>query len=239
MKRLLIKLSGEALAGNSSSAYDKDVLAEITRAVKSLRTSGIEVLLVLGAGNLFRGAKLAADLNVERATADYVGMIGTIQNALVVRDYFLAHGLDARVASAIAMPQVCESYIPKRIERHLEKGRVVIIAAGLGSPYFTTDTTAVQRALELKADEVVFAKNGVKGLFDGDPHKDITAKFVPEMKASEVLLRGLGVLDLAAVALAKEQGLLLRIVGMEQIDKLGGGVGPESNEGVGSRIIPQ
>lgn len=235
MKRLLIKLSGEALAGDSNTAYDAVVLAEITRAVKTLRTDGAEILLVLGAGNLFRGAKLAAELNVERSTADYVGMIGTIQNALVVRDYFLAHGLDSRVVSAIAMPQVCESYIPKRIERHLEKGRVVIIAAGLGSPYFTTDTTAVQRALELKADEVIFAKNGVEGLYDADPHKDSSAKFVREMKASEVLERGLKVIDLAAIALAKEQGKLLRVIGMEDIDKL---VGMEGGE-VGSRIIPQ
>jgi uridylate kinase len=230
MKRYLLKLSGEALSGEGGSAYDANVLAEITRAVQSLLSKNCEVLVVLGAGNLFRGAKLAESLGVERATADYVGMLGTIQNALVVRDYFLAHGVDARVASAIAMPQICESYIPKRIVRHLEKGRVVILAAGLGAPFFTTDTTAAQRALELGANEVIFAKNGVKGLYDGDPRVDSSAKLVLEMKANDVLERGLKALDFAAVALAKEQGIILRVVGMDDISRL--------DEEVGSKIIP-
>ncbi len=220
MSRILLKLSGEALSGGKNGTlFDQDVLHGMVDAVRQLVADKHEVMLVLGGGNLFRGAVLSTQLSVERATADYIGMLATIQNALVVRDYFHAHDVDTRVASAIAMPQVCEAYVPKRIARHLEKGRVVIFAAGLGAPYFTTDTTAVQRALELGAKEVVFVKNGVNGLYTGDPKSDQHATFIKEISASSVAQQALRALDLSAVVLARDNGLSLRIIGMSDLSR--------------------
>jgi uridylate kinase len=220
MSRILLKFSGEALAGkNDGTLYDQAVLQDMVTAIRSLTLEHHEVMIVIGGGNLFRGSARSSQLSVERATADYVGMLATIQNALIVRDYFLANGIDTRVASAIAMPQVCEAYVPKRIARHLEKGRVVIFAAGLGVPYFTTDTTAVQRALELGAQEVVFVKNGVDGLYSADPRIDPSAKRITQITASAVVLQGLRALDLSAVALARDNKLPLRIIGMGDLPR--------------------
>lgn len=233
MSRILLKLSGEALSGKSDGAlYDQAVLQDMVTAVRSLVAEHHEVMIVLGGGNLFRGAALSAQLNVERATADYIGMLATIQNALVVRDYFSANGLDTRVASAIAMPQVCEAYIPKRIARHLEKGRIIIFAAGLGVPYFTTDTTAVQRALELGANEVIFMKNGVDGLYSADPRIDHSAQLIKQISASDVVLQRLRALDLSAVALARDNKLPLRIIGMSDLARA---LSPD----IGSFISPE
>lgn len=232
MSRILLKLSGEALAGkDENSLYDQNVLRDIAQSIHTLKDSGNEIMLVIGGGNLFRGGALAAQLGVARATADYIGMLATIQNALVMRDYFNAHGIETRVASAIAMPQVCESYVPLRISRHLEKGRIVIFAAGLGAPFFTTDTTAVQRALELSAKDVVYVKNGVDGLYTGDPRKDPTAIRIPQISATEVVERNLRGLDLSAVALARDNGLTLRVIGM-------GDLARAMETGVSSIITP-
>lgn len=233
MSRILLKLSGEALSGKKDGAlYDQTVLRDMVTAVRSLCAQHHEVMIVIGGGNLFRGMVLSSQLQVERATADYIGMLATIQNALVIRDYFLANGVDTRVASAIAMPQVCEAYIPKRISRHLEKGRVIIFAAGLGVPYFTTDTTAVQRALELNAKDIVFVKNGVDGLYTADPRIDHNAKRITNITASEVVRQSLRALDLSAVALARDNKLPIRVIGM-------GDLARALDTAVGSLITPE
>ena len=149
--RLVIKLSGESLRGDPEH-YNQETLAAIVSHIRTLHSHGHQVALVVGGGNLFRGAQLIKELSIERGTADYIGMLATVQNALVLRDYFETQGLVTRVSSAIAMPQICEGYMPKRAIRHMDKGRVVIFASGLGAPYFTTDSTAVQRALEIHAE---------------------------------------------------------------------------------------
>lgn len=233
MSRILLKLSGEALSGKENgSLYDQAVLKDMVTAVRALTLDHHEVMIVLGGGNLFRGVTLSSQLGVERATADYIGMLATIQNALVVRDFFLAHGVDTRVASAIAMPQVCEAYIPKRIARHLEKGRVIIFAAGLGAPYFTTDTTAVQRALELTAEAVIFVKNGVDGLYTADPRVSSGAQRIETIAASKVVEQNLRALDLAAVALARDNKLPLRVIGMQDLARA-------LDTTIGSTIVPE
>ena len=173
--RIVIKLSGESLRGTAhelGKQYDEPTLERIASDIKTLQKAGHQVALVVGGGNLFRGLQLTHELDIDRATGDYIGMLATVQNALVLRDYFEEKGMETRVTSALSMMQICELYAPKRVLRHLEKGRVVIFAAGLGAPYFTTDSTAVQRALEMKADMLIMTKNGVDGLYTGDPKKD-------------------------------------------------------------------
>lgn len=220
--KLLIKLSGESLCGPDGKGvqqYHEPTLEMISLQIKPLLDAGHRILLVVGGGNLFRGQSLTKELSIERPTADYIGMLATVQNALVLRDYFETKGIETRVSSAITMPQICEGYIPKRAERHLEKGRVVIFAAGLGTPYFTTDSTSVQRALELGADLLIMAKNGVDGLYTADPDTDQSATLIKTISASAVLEQDLRVADQSAIALAKEHGLSIKIVGVEDIAK--------------------
>ncbi len=229
--RLVIKLSGESLRGDPEH-YDQETLAAIVSHIRTLHSHGHQVALVVGGGNLFRGAQLIKELSIERGTADYIGMLATVQNALVLRDYFETQGLVTRVSSAIAMPQICEGYMPKRAIRHMDKGRVVIFASGLGAPYFTTDSTAVQRALEIHADMLIMAKNGVEGVYTSDPKKDSSAKLLPELTASESLEKGLRFADQASIALAKEHGLPIRVVSIDHI--------AEAPKGkVGTHIIPK
>lgn len=218
--RLVIKLSGEALRGElprGGGDYDEPTLAAIASRIKALRDAGHEIALVVGGGNLFRGAELVHTLEIGRSTGDYIGMLATVMNALVLRDYFESKGIETRVSSAIAIRQVCEEYMPRRVVRHLEKGRVVVFAAGLGAPFFTTDTTAVQRALEMKANLLIMAKNGVDGLYSADPDKDPTATKFTSIAASAILEKNLKVADQAAIALAKEQGLRIKVVGFPDI----------------------
>lgn len=228
--RLVIKLSGESLRG-SPEHYNQATLAAIVSHIRTLHTHGHQVALVVGGGNLFRGAELIKELSIERGTADYIGMLATVQNALVLRDYFETQGVVTRVSSAIAMPQICEGYMPKRAIRHMEKGRVVIFASGLGVPFFTTDSTAVQRALEIHADMLIMAKNGVDGVYTADPDTDKTARHIPELTASESLEKGLRFADQAAIALAKEHGLRIQVVSIDHIADA-----PKGS--VGSHIIP-
>ncbi|OGZ07974.1 MAG: UMP kinase [Candidatus Lloydbacteria bacterium RIFCSPHIGHO2_02_FULL_50_13] len=232
--RLLIKLSGESLSGTEQGGgqYSEPTLRAIALSIGTLQKVGHQVALVVGGGNLFRGHKLTEQLSIERPTADYIGMLATVQNALVLRDYFQTKGIETRVSSAITMPQICEGYIPQRARRHLEKGRVVIFAAGLGAPYFTTDSTSVQRALEVGAEMVVMAKNGVDGLYTGDPKQDTEATLLKSVTASEVLEKNLKVADQSAVALAKEHGLTIKIVGVPDIAHA-------LDEKVGSTILPK
>lgn len=232
--RLLIKLSGESLSGTNRGGdreYALSTLQNIAKEIKSLQAAGHEIALVVGGGNLFRGQELTEILSIDRPTADYIGMLATVQNALVLRDYFQTRGIETRVFSAIAMPQICESYIPKRALRQMEKRRVVIFAAGLGAPYFTTDSTAVQRALEMGVDLLIMAKNGVDGLYTADPDHDPKATLIKEITASKVLEQNLKAADQSAIALAKEHGLTIKIVG---IDAIARALLPE----VGSTISP-
>jgi len=227
---LLIKISGEGLSKDGEK-YTESVLESISGQITSLLKEGHKISMVVGGGNLFRGRDLSGRLNISRSTADYIGMLATVQNALVLRDFFEGKGISARVSSSIAMPQVCEGYIPKRITRHMEKGRVVIFAAGLGIPYFSTDSCAVQRALEIQADLLIMAKNGVDGLYTADPKKDSSAKFIKQITATQVIEQDLKVADLSAMGLAKESGLTIKIVSSEHIDQA---LNPE----VGSTVSP-
>ncbi len=232
--RIFIKLSGESLRGahhGSTVQYDEPTLSAIVTEIRTLLDAGHQIGLVVGGGNLFRGYTLTGTLSIDRPTADYIGMLGTVQNALVLRDYFGSKGVETRVSSAITMPQICEGYMPKRARRHMEKGRVVIFAAGLGAPYFTTDSTAVQRALEMKADILIMAKHGVNGLYSADPEKDPHATFIPHTTASTVLEQNLKVADLSAIALAKEHGLPIKIVAVDHIARA-------LDESVGSIVDP-
>lgn len=215
---LVIKLSGEGLA-EGQDKYGHNKLHMISDQVKTLLGHGHQIGIVVGGGNIFRGKDLSGNLGVERATADYVGMLATIQNALVLRDYFESREIESRVMTSIAMPQICEQFILKRAKRHLEKGRVIIFAAGLGAPYFTTDTCAVQRALEIGAEILIMAKNGIDGVYTGDPKHDKKAEFIKEISCTEVLERGLNVADAAAIGLAKENKLNIKVVAVEDMSK--------------------
>lgn len=233
--KLLIKLSGESLSGTENKThnqYNEPTLEGIVREIKILQEAGHSIALVIGGGNLFRGHELTGKLAILRPTADYIGMLATVQNALVLRDYFESKGVETRVSSSISMPQICEGYIPQKVQRHMAKGRVVIFAAGLGAPYFTTDSTSVQRALEMNMNLLIMAKNGVNGLYTADPDRDTSATFVREITASEVLEKNLKVADQSAIALAKEHGLTIKIVGVSDISRA-------LEFGVGSTIKPE
>ena len=232
--RIVIKLSGESLRGTAhelGKQYDEPTLECIASDIKTLQKAGHQVALVVGGGNLFRGLELTHELDIDRATGDYIGMLATVQNALVLRDYFEKKGMETRVTSALSMMQICELYAPKRVLRHLEKGRVVIFAAGLGAPYFTTDSTAVQRALEMKADMLIMTKNGVDGLYTGDPKKDKGVTLIRTISAKDLLDQNLKVADQSAIALAKEHGLAIKVVAVSDITRA-------MDVNVGSTITP-
>lgn len=219
-KTILIKLSGEALSGETEK-YSEAVLENIATQIRELLEKGIKISLVVGGGNLFRGKELVNDRSaISRSTGDYVGMLATLQNALILRDYFESKNIPTRVLSSITVSQLCEPYIPERGKRHMEKGRVVIFAAGLGVPFFTTDTTAVQRALEIRADLLLLAKDGVDGLYSADPKIDAKAEFIKKTNCSEVLEKNLRVADTTAIALAKENALPIKITAVSDIKNL-------------------
>jgi len=204
-QRVLLKLSGEAFAGEGSLGVDPDVVGSIARQIASVVNSGIEVAVVIGGGNYFRGAQLS-ERGMERARADYMGMLGTVMNCLALQDFCEKAGIDTRVQTAITMGQVAEPYIPRKAIRHLEKGRVVIFGAGLGQPYFSTDTTAAQRALEIGAEVVLMAK-GVDGVYDSDPRINPEAVKFDQLTPSQVLAQGLKVADATAISLCQDNDL--------------------------------
>jgi uridylate kinase len=204
-RRVLLKLSGEAFAGDGALGVDPDVVASIARQIAEVVRSGTEVAVVIGGGNYFRGAQLS-ERGMDRARADYMGMLGTVMNCLALQDFCEKQGVDTRVQTAIAMGQVAEPYVPRRAMRHLEKGRLVIFGAGLGQPYFSTDTTAAQRALEIGADVVLMAK-GVDGVYDADPRLDPNANRFVTLAPAEVLARGLKVADATAISLCQDNDL--------------------------------
>jgi uridylate kinase len=204
--RLLLKLSGEALLGDLEYGIDEARVEAISREVVAVHDSGSELAVVVGAGNIYRGMAAAAE-GMDRATADYAGMLATLLNALTLQDALERLGVHTRVLSAIAVSEVAEPYIRRRAIRHLEKGRVVIFAAGTGNPFFTTDTAAALRALEIGAGAILMAKNAVEGVYDGDPNIDPNASFLPELTHLEAIERGLKVMDTTALSLCMDNRL--------------------------------
>jgi uridylate kinase len=204
--RILLKLSGESLMGGRDYGVDPDTVLAIAREVVAVQSTGTELAIVVGAGNFYRGLEAAAD-GMDRATADYAGMLATLLNALALQDGLERLGAVTRVQSAITVSEVAEPYIRRRAIRHLEKRRIVIFAAGTGNPFFTTDTAAALRALEIGAEAILMAKNGVEGVYDGDPRVDPDARFLPELTHLEAIERGLKVMDATALSLCMENGL--------------------------------
>tara|TARA_B100000902_G_C27220921_1_gene869616 strand:- start:210 stop:917 length:708 start_codon:yes stop_codon:yes gene_type:complete len=211
-RRVLLKLSGEAFGGGSLGV-NPDVVAQIAREIAE-GAKKAQVAVVVGGGNFFRGAELS-QRGMDRGRADYMGMLGTVMNALALQDFLEQAGAEVRVQSAISMTQVAEPYIPLRAVRHLEKGRVVVFGAGAGLPYFSTDTVAAQRALEIFSDEVLVAKNGVDGVYSGDPHRDPGAKKYDRLSYQDALIDGLKVVDSTAFSLCMDNKMPMVVFGME------------------------
>ncbi|GHJ31712.1 MULTISPECIES: UMP kinase [Streptomyces] len=204
--RFLLKLSGEAFAGGGGLGVDPDVVHAIAREVAAVVRDGAEIAIVIGGGNFFRGAELQ-QRGMDRARSDYMGMLGTVMNCLALQDFLEKEGIDSRVQTAITMGQVAEPYIPLRAVRHLEKGRVVIFGAGMGMPYFSTDTTAAQRALEIDAQALLMGKNGVDGVYDSDPARNPDAVKFDALEYGEVITRDLKVADATAITLCRDNKL--------------------------------
>ena len=213
-RRVLLKLSGEAFGGGAVG-LDPTVVRDIAQQIAIAVRRGIEVAVVVGGGNFFRGAQLAK-AGMDRSRADYMGMLGTVMNALALQDFIEQAGVPARVQSAITMTQVGEPYIPLRTIRHMEKGRVVIFGAGAGMPFFSTDTVSAQRALETHCDELLVAKNGVDGVYDDDPRLNPDAKRLEFLTYSDALSQELKVMDATALALCRDNGLQTRVFGMSE-----------------------
>jgi uridylate kinase len=211
-RRVLLKLSGEAF-GAGSLGVNPDVVSAIAQEIADAAKK-VEIAVVVGGGNFFRGAELS-QRGMDRSRADYMGMLGTVMNALALQDFLEQAGCDTRVQSAISMAQVTEPYIPLKAIRHMEKGRVVIFGAGAGLPYFSTDTVAAQRALEIHAVEVLVAKNGVDGVYSADPKKDPKAKKIDELTYQEALIKKLKVVDSTAFSLCMDNNMPMVVFGMQ------------------------
>ncbi len=212
-KRVVLKLSGEALAGEKGAGIDQHVLENIAGELKELVASGVQIAIVVGGGNIWRGAA-AAQSGMDRATADYMGMLATVINAMALQDALERYDVDTRVQSALEMRQVAEPYIRRRALRHLEKGRVVIFAGGTGNPYFSTDTTAALRAAEIEAEVILLAKGKVDAVYDADPLQHPDANRFTELSYLEVIKRGLGVMDTTAASLCMDNQIKLVVFGL-------------------------
>ena len=208
--RALLKLSGESLMGEREYGVDPRTVESIAREVHAVRQAGTEIAVVVGGGNFYRGMAAAAE-GMDRATADYAGMLATLLNALALQDALERLGAQTRVQSAVTVSEVAEPYIRRRAIRHLEKGRVVIFAAGTGNPFFTTDTAAALRALEIGAEAILMAKHGVNGVYDGDPRVDPEARFLPALTHLEAIERGLRVMDTTALSLCMDNGVPIHV----------------------------
>jgi uridylate kinase len=205
-KRVLLKLSGEVFGGEKGIGVDINVMRDVAKQIKDVVKGGVQIAIVVGGGNYFRGAELQ-QVGMDRARADYMGMLGTVMNCLALQDFLEKEGVDTRVQTAITMGQVAEPYIPRRAIRHLEKGRVVIFGAGAGIPFFTTDTVAAQRALEIGSEALLLAKSGVDGVYSADPKKDPKATKFDTISYDDVLSKSLAVADAAAFSLCRENKL--------------------------------
>lgn len=237
-KRILLKLSGEALTGAQGHGIDPDEIDRIASEIAAAYQLGVEIAIVVGGGNIFRGVQ-GAGWGMDKAAADYVGMLATIMNSLILREVLTKKGINTRVQTAIAMPAVAEPFIRLRAIRHLEKGRVVIFGGGTGNPHVTTDTAAALRAAEIKADAVLMAKNGVDGIYDDDPRKNNKAKKLEQISFEDMLRQGLKVMDPAAVSLCQQNNIPVIVFdfakegGIESIvkgKKLGTLVGPDTKD---------
>ena len=213
-RRVLLKLSGEAFGGGSVG-IDTQIISRIAQEIHTAVNKGVQVGIVVGGGNFFRGAELS-QAGLERSRADYMGMLGTVMNALVMADSLQQVGVDTRVQTAIAMQQVAEPYIRGRALRHLEKERIVIFGAGIGSPYFSTDTTAALRAAEIEADAILMAKNGVDGVYNADPKKDKTAVKFEELTHRDVINKGLRIMDSTASTISMDNDIDLVVFNMNE-----------------------
>ena len=228
-KRILLKLSGEALLGDLPYGTDPERIAAISEQVKTVADRGVEIAIVVGGGNIYRGLKGAA-AGMDRATGDYMGMLATVLNALALQDGLEKTGAVTRVQSAITISEVAEPYIRRRAMRHLEKGRIVIFASGTGNPFFTTDTAAALRALEIHAEAILMGKHGVEGVYSADPRVDAGAEFIPEISHQEAIEQRLQVMDSTALSLCMDNGLPLYVFNIDDernIDRIvcGGRVG--------------
>jgi uridylate kinase len=213
-RRILLKLSGESLMGSLEFGTDPERLRAVAAQVKHVHDRGVEVAIVLGAGNIYRGMAGAA-AGMDRATADYMGMLAIVLNALALQDALEKQGVNTRVQSAIHVQEVAEPYIRRRAMRHLEKGRVVIFAAGTGNPFFTSDTAAALRAIEVHCEALLMAKNGVEGVYTADPREEPDAEFIAEITHMDALQRQLKVMDLTALTLCMENNLPIYVFNMD------------------------
>ncbi|PFG19321.1 uridylate kinase [Serinibacter salmoneus] len=211
-RRVLLKLSGEVFGGGTVG-LDPDVVSSVAHEIAAAANAGVEVGVVVGGGNFFRGAELS-QRGIDRSRADYMGMLGTVMNCLALQDFLEKAGVSTRVQTAITMGQVAEPYIPLRAIRHMEKGRVVVFGAGAGMPYFSTDTVAIQRALETHCDEVLVGKNGVDGVYTADPRLDPDARRLERLTFDEAIQRDLRVVDGTAFSLCRDNALAMRVFGM-------------------------
>jgi uridylate kinase len=209
-RRVVLKLSGEALMGTREYGIDVPVVRSLAEEIASVHAGGVGIAIVVGGGNFYRGMAAAAE-GMERTTADYAGMLATLLNALALQDVLERQGARTRVQSALEVREVAEPYIRRRAIRHLEKGRIVIFAAGTGNPFFTTDTAAALRALEIGADAILMAKHGVAGVYDGDPRVDPHARFLPRLSHLEAIERGLKVMDTTALSLCMDNRLTIHV----------------------------
>ena len=226
-KRVLLKLSGEVFGGEKGIGVDPDVVHDVASQIAEVVRGGTEIAIVVGGGNYFRGAELQ-QRGMDRARADYMGMLGTVMNCLALQDFLEKEGIETRVQTAITMGQVAEPYVPRRAIRHLEKGRVVIFGAGAGMPFFTTDTVAAQRALEIGVQALLLAKSGVDGVYSADPRKDKNATKYESVSYDEVLSKSLAVADAAAFALCRENKLPIIIFDLKNKGNIKRAVSGES-----------
>ena len=226
-KRVLLKLSGEVFGGEKGIGVDPDVVHDVANQIAEVVRGGTQIAIVVGGGNYFRGAELQ-QRGMDRARADYMGMLGTVMNCLALQDFLEKESIETRVQTAITMGQVAEPYVPRRAIRHLEKGRVVIFGAGAGMPFFTTDTVAAQRALEIGVDALLLAKSGVDGVYSADPRKDKSATKYESISYDEVLSKSLAVADAAAFALCRENKLPIVIFDLKNQGNIRRAVSGES-----------
>jgi uridylate kinase len=233
-RRILLKLSGESLQGPQGFGIHGETIQSISQELKEVHQLGVEIAIMVGGGNIFRGARQKGGIEIDRATGDYMGMLATVINALALQDALEKEGVFTRVLSAIEMRQVSEPFIRRRAMRHLEKGRIVIFAAGTGNPYFSTDTAAALRAMEIKAD-VILKATRVDGIFDADPEKDSGAKFFAQITYRDVLNQNLKVMDSTAITLCMENGMPIVVFNMNHHGNIKRVV---LGERVGSSVTP-